>query len=155
MSIEAVIQYWDRVGVSENEDGARVAEKAGSAGFAFTAAELKTALEVRELLDTVRQDQALRDQLRSAKAPLSALVDTARQSGFDLDADAILSVIRALRSRQGELNAGQLDRVAGGTRFCLPEADDEVLVAFAHGDPETPFLVGSLWNPKDTPPTGR
>jgi uncharacterized protein involved in type VI secretion and phage assembly len=38
-----------------------------------------------------------------------------------------------------------------GTYF-LPEVDDEVLVAFEHGDMRFPFVVGALWNGKDTPP---
>jgi phage protein D len=36
--------------------------------------------------------------------------------------------------------------------FFLPEVNDEVLVAFEHGDPQHPYIVGSLWNSKDTPP---
>ena len=36
--------------------------------------------------------------------------------------------------------------------FFLPEVDDEVLVAFEHGDIRFPYVVGSLWNGKDTPP---
>ena len=36
--------------------------------------------------------------------------------------------------------------------FFLPEVDDEVLVAFEHGDPEHPFVMGALWNGKDKPP---
>lgn len=38
-----------------------------------------------------------------------------------------------------------------GTYF-LPEVEDEVLVAFEHGDPRFPYVVGALWNGKDTPP---
>lgn len=35
----------------------------------------------------------------------------------------------------------------------LPEVDDEVLVAFAHGDLRSPYVGGALWNAKDDPPT--
>ena len=38
-----------------------------------------------------------------------------------------------------------------GTLF-LPEVDDEVLVAFEHGDMRRPYIVGALWNGIDTPP---
>ncbi|WP_329311140.1 phage baseplate assembly protein V [Streptomyces sp. NBC_01262] len=34
----------------------------------------------------------------------------------------------------------------------LPEVGDEVLVAFEHGNPEVPYVVGALWNGKDKPP---
>lgn len=36
--------------------------------------------------------------------------------------------------------------------YCLPEIEDEVLVAFEHGDPHRPYIVGALWNNKDRPP---
>jgi uncharacterized protein involved in type VI secretion and phage assembly len=36
--------------------------------------------------------------------------------------------------------------------FFLPEVDDEVLVAFEHGDMRLPYVVGALWNGQDTPP---
>ena len=39
-----------------------------------------------------------------------------------------------------------------GTYF-LPEVDDEVLVAFERGDVRLPYVIGSLWNGKDLPPT--
>ena len=34
----------------------------------------------------------------------------------------------------------------------LPEVDDEVLVAFEHGDINFPYVIGALWNTQDTPP---
>lgn len=38
-----------------------------------------------------------------------------------------------------------------GTWF-VPDVDDEVLVAFEHGDPRFPYVIGALWNGKDSPP---
>ena len=35
----------------------------------------------------------------------------------------------------------------------LPQVDDEVLVAFAHGDVGEPYVLGGLWNGIDKPPT--
>jgi uncharacterized protein involved in type VI secretion and phage assembly len=45
--------------------------------------------------------------------------------------------------------------MAGNGRgiYFLPEIDDEVLVAFEHGDVRSPYVVGALWNGKDAPPT--
>lgn len=34
----------------------------------------------------------------------------------------------------------------------LPEVDDEVLVAFEHGDPQFPYVVGALWQTSACPP---
>lgn len=36
--------------------------------------------------------------------------------------------------------------------YFLPELDDEVLVVFAHGVAEAPYVLGALWNGKDKPP---
>ncbi|HVF50660.1 MAG TPA: phage baseplate assembly protein V [Pyrinomonadaceae bacterium] len=36
--------------------------------------------------------------------------------------------------------------------YFLPEVDDEVLVAFEHGDLRFPYVLGALWNGKDAPP---
>lgn len=35
---------------------------------------------------------------------------------------------------------------------CLPEVNDEVLVAFEHGDIHRPYVLGGVWNGKDAPP---
>jgi len=47
-----------------------------------------------------------------------------------------------------------LTPMAGEDRgfYFLPEVDDEVLVAFEHGDIAFPYILGSLWNGKDKPP---
>jgi uncharacterized protein involved in type VI secretion and phage assembly len=44
--------------------------------------------------------------------------------------------------------------MAGGNRgtWFIPDIDDEVLVAFEHGDPRWPHVVGGLWNGRDAPP---
>jgi uncharacterized protein involved in type VI secretion and phage assembly len=39
----------------------------------------------------------------------------------------------------------------GRGTFFLPEVDDEVLVAFEHGDLRFPYVVGSLWNSAQPP----
>jgi len=39
-----------------------------------------------------------------------------------------------------------------GTYF-IPQIGDEVLVAFNHGDVREPFVLGTLWNTMDKPPT--
>jgi uncharacterized protein involved in type VI secretion and phage assembly len=43
----------------------------------------------------------------------------------------------------------------GGQRrgsYLLPEVDDEVLVAFRHGDLGYPYVLGFVWSEKDPPP---
>ncbi len=44
---------------------------------------------------------------------------------------------------------------AAGSRARLsviPQIDDEVLVAFDHGDVSAPYVIGALWNGTDQPP---
>jgi len=44
--------------------------------------------------------------------------------------------------------------MAGSGRgfYFLPEVNDEVLVAFEHGDLTRPYILGALWNGQDKPP---
>jgi uncharacterized protein involved in type VI secretion and phage assembly len=58
-------------------------------------------------------------------------------------------------SEQEESNwARVLSPMAGAGRgfYFLPEVNDEVLVAFEHGQVEFPYVLGALWNGKDKPP---
>jgi uncharacterized protein involved in type VI secretion and phage assembly len=36
--------------------------------------------------------------------------------------------------------------------YFLPEVEDEVLLAFEHGDARFPYVLGALWNGQDKPP---
>lgn len=36
--------------------------------------------------------------------------------------------------------------------YFLPEVEDEVLMAFEHGDARFPYVLGALWNNQDKPP---
>ena len=44
--------------------------------------------------------------------------------------------------------------MAGNNRgsWFIPDVDDEVLLAFEHGDPQRPLVIGALWNGSDAPP---
>jgi uncharacterized protein involved in type VI secretion and phage assembly len=36
--------------------------------------------------------------------------------------------------------------------YCLPQVNDEVLVAFEQGDPQRPYVLGALWSATAMPP---
>ncbi len=44
--------------------------------------------------------------------------------------------------------------MAGNNRgsWFIPDVNDEVLVSFEGGDPRRPYVLGALWNGRDTPP---
>ncbi len=58
-------------------------------------------------------------------------------------------------SADDESNWARVISFMGGKQmggFFLPEVNDEVLVAFEYGDINIPYVIGSLWNGKDSPP---
>lgn len=54
----------------------------------------------------------------------------------------------------GEAWARLVTLMSGNDRGIVfyPEVDDEVLVAFEHGDINSPYIIGALWNGVDKPP---
>jgi uncharacterized protein involved in type VI secretion and phage assembly len=42
---------------------------------------------------------------------------------------------------------------SGRGSYFLPEVNDEVMIAFEHGDVRFPYVLGALWNGQDSPPT--
>ena len=88
------------------------------------------------------------------------------------DFERRLYVWKALPDQSGaapdfvyDLPEGPWDNEVWGNRLALPwagpgrgifaslEVDDEVLVAFEHGDINRPYIIGALWNGKDQPPS--
>ncbi len=53
--------------------------------------------------------------------------------------------------RMTTLFAGGKDTSKSRGSFFLPEVDDEVLIAFEHGDLRRPYIIGALWNGEDKP----
>jgi len=55
----------------------------------------------------------------------------------------------------GWVRVAQLATGQGTSAMWIPEIDDEVLVAFEHGDLNRPVIIGSMWNGKDLPPSSQ
>jgi len=53
-----------------------------------------------------------------------------------------------LRSRSDSNNEVSIESLASE---CLPDVNDGVLVAFAHGELRQPYLIGPLWSSADAP----
>lgn len=78
----------------------------------------------------------------------------------------VVGIVTAVEAPQVKVNFPWLDaghetdwiRIAtvmsggGAGSFFMPNVQDEVLVAFDHGDTRFPYVVGFLWNGQDAPP---
>lgn len=53
----------------------------------------------------------------------------------------------------GWVRVAQIATGVGTTTMWIPDIGDEVIVAFEHGDPHRPVIIGSMWNGKDLPPS--
>jgi uncharacterized protein involved in type VI secretion and phage assembly len=74
-----------------------------------------------------------------------------------LEDDASLGRVRVRYPHLGDVEsdwARLAAPMAGPQRgaFFRPEVGDEVLVAFEHGDPRRPYVLGALWSQEDQPP---
>ena len=122
----------------------------------FGAGAYRTSLEF-----TGRQDRSILGLVSQGTAGIPerlpgvviALVD-------DIDDPQELGRVRLRFPWMGEDAVSFWARVAapGAGKDCgvvwIPQVDDEVLVAFEHGDASRPFVIGGLWNGTDTPPLG-
>ncbi len=92
---------------------------------------------------------------RDASAPMHSVVVAIVTNNQDPDGMGRVKVRFPWLSEKDESNWARVAApMAGKDRglWLLPEVDDEVLVAFEHGRPEFPYVLGALWNGKDAPP---
>jgi uncharacterized protein involved in type VI secretion and phage assembly len=97
-------------------------------------------------------DRDLRDSLASR---VSGVVVAVVTNNKDEDGLGRVKVRFPWLSEQDESQWARMAAPMAGKQrgiYFLPEVDDEVLVAFEHGDIRFPYVLGALWNGKDAPP---
>jgi len=72
-----------------------------------------------------------------------------------IDEEGAVLRYKSLNLDQGSPPARVAVPMAGGGRgaYFRPEPGDEVIVAFENGDISQPVIIGSTWNPDQTPPS--
>ncbi len=95
------------------------------------------------------------DERDDARARIVGVVVGVVTNNQDPDGMGRVKVKFPWLSEEDESNWARVaSPMAGKERglYLLPEVEDEVLVAFEHGDVRFPYVVGSLWGGKDAPP---
>lgn len=95
------------------------------------------------------------DLPRALAARISGVVTAVVTNNQDPDKQGRVKVKFPSLSEKDESHWARIAApMAGKERgiYFLPEVDDEVLVAFMHGDINFPYVVGALWSGKDAPP---
>ena len=67
-----------------------------------------------KLVERMKTDQALRDQIATAKDEAGAL-EIIRAAGYDVDAEDKATILSGLATSDAELTEAQLESVTGGT----------------------------------------
>lgn len=108
---------------------------------------------------------------RRSGSLLELLAGSTRQNGHGVGVTVAIGIVTNNKDDQGlgrvkvklpwladdETDWARVMTPSGGSGrgfYWLPEVNDEVLVAFEHGDAQRPFILGGLWNGQDKPPKG-
>jgi uncharacterized protein involved in type VI secretion and phage assembly len=103
----------------------------------------------------VRLEELLAEEGASAAGRINGVVIGVVTNNQDPDGMGRVKLKFAWLSSDAESNWARIAVLMAGPgrgSYFLPEVDDEVLVAFEHGDANYPYVLGSLWNGKDKPP---
>lgn len=94
-------------------------------------------------------------QLEQSEHHLSGVAVAVVTGNQDPEGLGRVKVALPWRGEDGETYWARVSSLMAGNQRGIvfyPEVDDEVLVAFEHGDVNYPYVIGALWNGKDKPP---
>jgi uncharacterized protein involved in type VI secretion and phage assembly len=89
------------------------------------------------------------------KTQISGVVIAIVKNTKDPDGLGRVQITFPWRGKEEETYWARLATLMSGNgrgTFFYPDVDDEVLVAFEHGDIDSPYIIGALWNNQDKPP---